>query len=138
MDKVFQIKKNDLIRNKRSIGHIAHRNQFKSKCSFFCKTWNPLHQRMLWWNWPCGSGEEDLQISSMYFGYFLIISPLKGAWHFIWINLNPLYPRLLCAKLVEIGPVVLWKVYKRTDCMYFIYELCINVSHQQTPLKIVQ
>ena len=55
--------------------------------------------------------------SSMYFRYFVIISPSKRAGPFVWTNLNPLYPK----SLVEIGPVVLekrmklWKVYKQTD-----------------------
>ena len=34
----------------------------------------------------------------MYFNYFVIISPGKRAGSFIWINLNPPYPRMLCAK----------------------------------------
>ena len=34
----------------------------------------------------------------MYFRYFVIISPWKGAWPFIWTNLNSLCPRMLCAK----------------------------------------
>ena len=34
----------------------------------------------------------------MYFRCSLIISPLKRAGPFIWTNLNPLYPRMLCAK----------------------------------------
>ena len=63
---------------------------------------NPLHPRMLWakfgWNWPCGSGEEDFLISSMYFHYFVIISPWKRVGPFVWTNLNPLHPRMLCAK----------------------------------------
>ena len=63
---------------------------------------NPLHQRMLWakfcWNWPSGSGEEDFLILSMYFCYFVIISPWKRAGPLIWTNLNPLHPRMLCAK----------------------------------------
>ena len=37
-------------------------------------------------------------ILSMYFHYFLIISPWKKAGPFIWTNLNPLHPRMLCAK----------------------------------------
>ena len=32
------------------------------------------------------------------FPYFLIISPLKSTWSFIWTNLNPLYQRMLHAK----------------------------------------
>ena len=34
----------------------------------------------------------------MYFRYIKIISPLKRAGPFIWTNLNPIYPRMLCAK----------------------------------------
>ena len=63
---------------------------------------NSLHPRMLCakfgWNWLSGSGEEDFLISSMYFHYFVIISPWKRAEPSIWTNLNPLHPRMLCAK----------------------------------------
>ena len=42
---------------------------------------NPLHTGMFFakfcCNWPTGSGEGDFYISSMYFHYFLIISPWK-------------------------------------------------------------
>ena len=34
----------------------------------------------------------------MYFCKFIIISPWKRAGPFIWTNLNPLHPRMLCAK----------------------------------------
>ena len=63
---------------------------------------NPLHPRMLCakfgWNWPSGFGEEDFLISSMYFQYFVIISPWKREGPFILTNLNPLHQRMLCAK----------------------------------------
>ena len=63
---------------------------------------NPLHSRMhcdkFGWNWPSGSGEELFYILLMYFLYFVIISPLKRSGSFIWTNLNPLHPRMLCAK----------------------------------------
>ena len=36
-------------------------------------------------------------ILSLYFHYFVIISPWKRAGPFIWTNLNPLHPRMLCA-----------------------------------------
>ena len=69
---------------------------------FIWRNLNPIHPRKLCakfsWNWPSGSGEEEFLISSMYFRYFLIISPWKRAGPFIWTNLNPLQPRMLCAK----------------------------------------
>ena len=61
-----------------------------------------IHPRMpcfkIGWIWLSGSGEEDFQLSSMYFCYFVIISPYKRAGPFIWTNLNSLDPRMLCAK----------------------------------------
>ena len=33
-----------------------------------------------------------------FFCYFIIISPWKRAGPFIWINLNPLHPKMSCAK----------------------------------------
>ena len=69
---------------------------------FILTNLNTLHPGILCakfgWNWPSGSGEEDVLISSMYFHYFIIISPWKGAGPFIWTNLNPLHPGILCAK----------------------------------------
>ena len=63
---------------------------------------NPLHPNLLCakfgWNRPSGSGDEDFWILSMCFPYFIIISPQKRVGSFIWIILNPLYPRMLCAK----------------------------------------
>ena len=53
-----------------------------------CQVWLKLAQ----WFW------RRFQISSMYFRYFVIISPWKRAWSFIWTNLNPHHPRILCAK----------------------------------------
>ena len=70
--------------------------------AFIWTNLNPLHPRMLWpkfgWNWPSGSG-EDFLLLSMYFHYSVIISPWKRAGPFIWTKLNPLHPRMLCAKL---------------------------------------
>ena len=42
--------------------------------------------------------EKDFSISSMYYCYFIIISPCKRAWPFIWTNLNPTHPRMLYVK----------------------------------------
>ena len=101
--------------NKRPMSHIAHlRKQFKSIntydyimtlikrrknkniINFMRIYWfliwtnlNPLHPRILCakfaWNWLSGSEEEDFfKISSMYFRYFVFISPWKRAWLFIW------------------------------------------------------
>ena len=63
---------------------------------------NPFYRRILFakygWNWPSGSGEEDFYNLSTYFRNFAIISPWKKEGAFIWINLNPLNPRILYAK----------------------------------------
>ena len=56
----------------------------------------------------------------MYFPYFLIISPWKGAWPFIFTNRIP-FTYGFSRSLVEIGWVVLenktkmWKVYNNND-----------------------
>ena len=42
--------------------------------------------------------QKNFLIVSMYFHYFVIISPWKKAGPFIWTNLNPLHPGILCAK----------------------------------------
>ena len=62
------------------------------KWFFIWTNLNPLHPRMLYakfgWNWLSGSGEEDFKILSMYFSYFVIISPWKRVGPFIeqtWI-----------------------------------------------------
>ena len=46
---------------------------------------------------------------SMYFRYFLIISPWKGVWPFIWTNLNSHHPRMLCAKFGWKWPCCSWE-----------------------------
>ena len=35
----------------------------------------------------------------VYFPYFVVISPWKRAWPFIWMNLNPFHQRMLCVKV---------------------------------------
>ena len=49
-------------------------------------------------NWPSCFGGGDFSILSMYFRYFVIISPWKRAWPFIWTNLDLLHTRMFCAK----------------------------------------
>ena len=88
---------------------------------------NSIHPRMLCakfgWNWPSGSGEEDIFVSwsSMYFRYF-VFTPLGKGWgpsfEQTWI---PSTQGCFVSSLVEIGTVVLekkmkmWKVYRQTD-----------------------
>ena len=71
----------------------------KMCCPSMWKNLNSLHPIMFGWNWPCstGSGEENFQNSSMYFGYFVIISPWLvryGGLHFdqTWIPFNQTWP----------------------------------------------
>ena len=73
---------------------------------------NLLHPRMICakfgWNRPSGSSGEDFQNFINIFSLFHNYLPLKRAESFIWINLKSLYPRMLCANLFEICPVV-WR-----------------------------
>ena len=67
----------------------------------FEQTWVLITQGcivQIWLKSTSGSEGEDFLISSMYFRYFVIISPLKRAGSFIWINLKPLHPKVHCAK----------------------------------------
>ena len=70
---------------------LLNKFEFPSPKDDLCQVW-------ICWNWPSGTREEDFKNSSMYFRYFLIISPWKKVEPFIWTNLNPLHPRMLCAK----------------------------------------
>ena len=83
-------------------GYFRIISPWKRAGPFIWTNLNPLHPRMLCakfsWNWHSGPGEKDFIILSMYFHYFVIISPWKRAGPFIWTNLNPLHPRMLCAK----------------------------------------
>ena len=60
------------------------------------------HPRMngakFFWNWPSVLEKKYFFISSMFFRYFVIISSWKRTEPFIGININPLYPKMLCAK----------------------------------------
>ena len=77
---------------------------FIMKWSLFVKPWVPFTQGCLKPSLVeidpmVRSGEEDFQILSMYFCHLVIISPWNRAWPFIWKNLNPLHPRMLCVKI---------------------------------------
>ena len=65
------------------------RTESQSLKDALCQVWFKLAH----WFWRSRS-----KISSMYFCYFVINSPWKRAWPLIWKNLNPLNPRMLCAK----------------------------------------
>ena len=73
-------------------GRVPSLNKFESPSSedAFCQVWLKLAQ----WFWR----RRFFLILSMYFRYFIIISPWKRAGFFIWTKLNPLHPRMLCAK----------------------------------------
>ena len=72
--------------NKRSMGHITHlRKQFKSINTY------------------------DYIIRLIKRRKENIINFMRIYWFFIYRNLNPLHPRILCAKFGKIGSVVLEK-----------------------------
>ena len=113
------------------MGHIAHlRKQFKSlnKYDYIITLIKRRKKKVLWE--IIGSSFEEIWIpftqgwtSSMYFRYFRIISPWKRAGPFIWTNLNPLHPRMPCAKfgwnwLSGFGE----EVFKFRQCIFSISE----------------
>ena len=106
MDHIAHMRKQCKAINTNYIITLIRRLKHPRTISFFVSEWSlfvkPLHQRMLCanfgWNWLSGSGEEDYLIASMYFRYFITISPWNRAGPFFWTNLNPLHPRMLCAK----------------------------------------
>ena len=104
---------------------------------FIWRNLNPYHPRMLCakfgWNWPSGSWEEDFLISSMYFRYFVIISPWKRTGPFIWRNLNPLHPRMLCAKFGWNWPSGSWEEDFLISSMYFRYFVLISPWKRARP-----
>ena len=51
------------------------------------------------WNWPTGSGEEDFFLKLVnLFTLFCNYPPLEKGGLLLWTNLNPLHPRMICAK----------------------------------------
>ena len=101
-----------LFRNYFSLGKgiALHLNKFEfpSPMDALCKVWLKLVQWFL--------RRKFVNFSSLYFRYFLIISPWKGTWPCIWTNLNPLHP-----SLVSIGPGVLKKkIFKFRQCIFAI------------------
>ena len=90
---------------------VLHLNKLEtpSPKNALCKVWFKLAQ----WFWR----RRFLFNSSVYFRYFTIISPMKRAEPFIWTNLNSLHPRMPCAKLVEISPAVLEKIFRFCQCI---------------------
>ena len=73
-------------------GGALHLNKLESPSpkDALCQVWLKLVQWFL--------RSRFFKISSMYFSYFVIISPWKRAGLFIWGNLNALHPKMLYAK----------------------------------------
>ena len=78
-----------------------------------CQVWMKLAQWFL--------RRRFFLISSMYFRYFVIISPLKNAWPFIWTNLNLLHPRMLYANFGWNWPSGSGEEDFQVLSMYFLY-----------------
>ena len=86
---VFSVFRNYLPLEKGRALHL-NKTQSPSPKDALCQVW----LKLALWFWR----RRFFLISSMYFGYFINISPWKRAWPFIWTKLNPLHPRMLCAK----------------------------------------
>jgi hypothetical protein len=56
-----------------------------------------------------------------YFYIFVIISPLKRTWPFIWRNLNSLHPRIVCTKFDWIWPVGSGEDFKQIFTVFLLF-----------------
>ena len=63
----------------------------------------------------------------MYFRYFVIISPWKRAGPFIWTNLHPHHPRMLCAKFGWNWPSGSWEEVKNRKWKKCVTDNYINI-----------
>ena len=106
--------------------------------SFICSNLNPLYPMMFYvkfgWNWPSGS-EEEFLFSSMYFCY-LSSSPfgIGSGSLVLYLNLNPLYPRMLCAKFGWDWPSRSGEDFFKILSVYFRYFVIISPWKGRGPL----
>ena len=88
------------------------------------------------WNWTNGSSEEDFLISSMYWRYFLIISPWKTAGPSFKQTGIPFTQGCIVPSLVEIDPVYFEKFFLISP-MYFRYLLIVSPLENSGGLPFV-
>jgi hypothetical protein len=56
-----------------------------------------------------------------HFYIFVIISPLKRTWPFIWTNLNSLHPTIVCTKFDWIWPAGSEEDFKKNFCVFLLF-----------------
>ena len=84
--------------NKRPMGHIAHlKKQFNSIIMLIERRKNPIFT-LLELNALFFIYKKIFKFRQCIFLYLVIIPPWKRVGPFIWTNLNPLHPRMHCAK----------------------------------------
>ena len=91
-------------------------------------------------NRPIGSGK--FQISTMYFCYFVIIYPGKGCGPTFGQTWIPFSKGCYLPSLIELGPVVLEKIFKFCQCIFTISwlsplekGLALHLNKFESPLK---
>ena len=106
---------------------FKHSWPLSSMCSFKCHIYCKIRHSFLksFWFWPSCSWGEDILTSFIYFHYLSIISSLEKARTFIWTSFTQ---RCVVLSLVEIGPVVLEKIF--TDNVFIFSIFCFYI-----PLK---
>jgi hypothetical protein len=72
-----------------------------------------------------------------FFFIFVIISPLKRTWTFIWTNLNSLYQRMICITHDWIRPAGSGEDFKKNQCIFTLSLLSplgeeLSLSYEQT------
>ena len=110
---------------------------WKKKGVFIWINLNPLNRRILYakfgWNWSLGFGEEDFLNLSTYFRNFAIISSWKKEGPFIWINLNSLHPKMICAKFGWNWSIGSGEEDFENSSIYFRYFVIISLWKRAEP-----
>ena len=78
------------------------------------------------WNWHKGYAEEDFEISSIYFCYFVIITPWKR-------DIPPHSTRMLCSMFGWNWPSDSWDKDFQISSMYFRYFVNISSGKRRGP-----
>ena len=103
---------------------------------FIWKKLNSLHPTMLCvkfgWNWQSDSRKDLFQIVWVYFRYFVIISPWKLSWPFIWTDVNSSNSGMLSAMFGLEWPKGSWEEDFLVCHVFFLFRYYLSLEKGTT------